>query len=128
RSTADVAGFMATVFTSGSPTASQIMTVITPMLAVRSDTFRIRGYGEAFNPSAATKLEAAAQCEAIVQRTTGLAPNGLGNKFVLIYFRWLGPGDRSPAFAGFGAARNILWISREKCDFFRVSFARVAQW
>ncbi len=93
RSAADVAGFMATVFTSGSPTASQIMTVITPMLAVRSDTFRIRGYGEALNPSDATRLEAAAQCEAIVQRTTSLAPNGLGNKFVILYFRWLGPGD-----------------------------------
>lgn len=93
RSVGDVAGFIATIFPSGSPTAAQIIDVIGPMLAVRSDTFRIRGYGEALNPADVTKLEASAQCEAIVQRTTDIAPNGLGNRFVLVYFRWLSPGD-----------------------------------
>lgn len=93
RSVAEVAGFLAVIFPAGSPSASQIMAVIAPMLAVRSDTFRIRGYGEAMNPADATKIEASAQCEAIVQRTLDPAPNGLGNKFSVVSFRWLGPGD-----------------------------------
>ena len=66
---------------------------IRPMLRFRSDTFRIRGYGEALNPADTTRVEAAAQCEAIVQCTTAPAPNGLGNRFVILYFRWLGPAD-----------------------------------
>jgi hypothetical protein len=94
---ASVTGFgtyLATVFpANGSPTATQIMNAIGPMLAVRSDTFRVRGYGEAVNPSDATKVEAVAWCEAIVQRTRDAAANGLGRKFVVMYFRWLGPDD-----------------------------------
>ena len=86
--------YLATVFpASGSPTAAQIMAVITPMLAVRSDTFRIRGYGDALNPVDPTKIESIANCEAIVQRTTAPAANGQGNKFVVLYFRWLGADD-----------------------------------
>ncbi len=86
--------YLATVFpANGSPTATQIMNAIGPMLAVRSDTFRVRGYGEAVNPSDATKVEAAAWCEAVVQRTPDAATNGLGRKFVMLYFRWLGPDD-----------------------------------
>ena len=77
----------------GSPTHVQIMNALSPMLTVRSDTFRIRGYGEALNPVDATRIEASAQCEVIVQRTTDPAPNGLGRKFVVLYFRWLGPTD-----------------------------------
>jgi hypothetical protein len=77
----------------GSPTAGQIMEAIRPLLTVRSDTFRIRGYGEAFNSADPAKIEARAYCEAVVQRTTGLASNGLGRKFIILTFRWLGPGD-----------------------------------
>ena len=72
---------------------SDFMAAIGPMLTVRSDTFRIRAYGEAVNPVDGTKTEAVAYCEAIVQRTSDLAPNGLGRKFIIIHFRWLGPDE-----------------------------------
>ena len=86
--------YLATVFpATGSPTAAQIMTAISPMLSVRSDTFRLRAYGEALNPADATKVEATAWCEAIVQRTPETAPSGLGRKFAVTCFRWLGPND-----------------------------------
>lgn len=71
--------------------ADDFMAAIAPMLAVRSDTFRIRAYGEAVNPVDPTKTEAVAYCEAIVQRTSDPAPNGLGRKFIITHFRWLGP-------------------------------------
>ncbi len=66
--------------------------VMRPWLAVRSDTFRIRAYGDALNPSDPTRTEATAWCEAIVQRvkTDPAAPTG---RFVVTYFRWLGPDD-----------------------------------
>lgn len=72
---------------------AQFMSVLGPMLSVRSDTFRIRAYGEVVNPADGTTVEAVAYCEAIVQRTNDTAPNGLGRRFVVTYFRWLGPGD-----------------------------------
>lgn len=61
-------------------------------LSVRSDTFRIRAYGDAINPADSTKVEASAWCEAIVQRTAADIP-GFGRRFVIMYFRWLGPDD-----------------------------------
>jgi hypothetical protein len=61
-------------------------------LTVRSDTFRIRAYGEASNPADPMRVEATAYCEAIVQRTTDAMP-GFGRRFVVTYFRWLGPDD-----------------------------------
>lgn len=88
-----VAALLGAVFTSGSPTAAQINTVLAPQLAVRSDTFRIRGYGEALNPADSSQIDAIAYCEAIVQRTPDSAPNGLGRRFVVVAFRWLGVGD-----------------------------------
>lgn len=91
---AAVENFLTSLFpASGSPTGAQIMAVVAPMLTVRSDTFRIRGYGECLNPAAPSKIESVAYCEAIVQRTTDTAPNGLGRRFVITYFRWLGPDD-----------------------------------
>lgn len=91
---ASFGNYLATVFpATGSPSAAQIMAAVGPMLTVRSDTFRLRAYGEALNPADPTKIEATAYCEAIVQRTPELAPNGLGWKFVILYFRWLGPDD-----------------------------------
>jgi hypothetical protein len=87
RSVAAVGDFLATTFPStGSPTAAQIMTVLAPQLTVRSDTFRLRAYGEALNPADPTKNEASALCEAIVQR-------GADGRFVTLSFRWLGPED-----------------------------------
>lgn len=88
-----VSELLASVFTSGRPTATQIYAVLSPQLAVRSDTFRIRAYGEAVNAIDSAPVEAVAYCEAIVQRTPDAAPNGLGRRFVVTYFRWLGPGD-----------------------------------
>ncbi len=72
---------------------AQFMAVLGSMLTVRSDTFRIRAYGDVVNPVDGTTVEARAYCEAIVQRTPDAAPNGLGRRFVVTYFRWLGPGD-----------------------------------
>lgn len=63
-----------------------------PWLVVRSDTFRIRAYGEAVNPADSAKVEATAYCEAIVQRTADSLP-GFGRRFIVSYFRWLGPDD-----------------------------------
>jgi len=81
---------------SADPTEADIFALIGPALTTRSDTFRIRAYGEAMNPADAddpeAKPEAVAYCEAIVQRTDRDLP-GYGKKFVITYFRWLGPDD-----------------------------------
>jgi len=74
-------------------TPAELMAGLAPMLTSRSDTFRIRAYGEAISPVDQTTVQAAAWCEAIVQRIPDPAPNGLGRRFVVIYFRWLGPDD-----------------------------------
>lgn len=85
--------YLATVFPdTGSPDFAQIMAALGPMLTVRSDTFRIRAYGEVLNPADAARTEAAAYGEAIVQRTPDPMP-GFGRRFVITAFRWLGPED-----------------------------------
>jgi hypothetical protein len=61
-----------------------------PWLTVRSDTFRIRAYGDAVNPVDSARIEAVAHCEAIVQRTVEELP-GFGRRYVISYFRWLSP-------------------------------------
>lgn len=81
------------ILTSRGIAHAQFNGTMRPWLVVRSDTFRIRAYGEALNPADPTRIESAAYCEAIVQRTLDTAPNGLGNRFVITYFRWLGPDD-----------------------------------
>jgi|CXWL01.1.fsa_nt_gi Tfp pilus assembly protein PilX len=97
-STVGFATYLATIFPiTGSPSFTQIMTAIGSMLTVRSDTFRIRAYGEALNPvpepgQTVGKVEATAYCEAVVQRTPQTMP-GFGRRFVITYFRWLGPDD-----------------------------------
>jgi len=70
-------------------TPAQFMSAMAPMLGARSDTFRIRAYGEAVSPFDAAKIEATAYCEAIVQPN----PNALGQRYIVSYFRWLGPAD-----------------------------------
>jgi Tfp pilus assembly protein PilX len=92
-STLGLATYLATIFPiTSSPSFTQIMTALEPMLAVRSDTFRIRAYGEALNPADPARIEATACCEAIVQRTPDPMP-GFGRRFVITHFRWLGPED-----------------------------------
>ncbi len=73
-----------------------------PFLSPRSDTFKIRAYGDAVDPDG--KVEARAWCEAIVQRTpepvepdeTGLNPIvkkdkrlDFGRRFKIVALRWL---------------------------------------
>jgi hypothetical protein len=90
-------------------TQADVLQAIGPVLSARSDTFRIRGYGEALSADGKTVL-AKAWCEAIVQRTPYyidqsntptqrdasltdkvLTPiNKLfGRRFEIVSFRWL---------------------------------------
>jgi len=65
---------------------------LAPWLTVRSDTFRVRAYGDARNPADPAKVEAVAWGEAIVQRVPEELP-GFGRRMVIVGFRWLGPDD-----------------------------------
>lgn len=86
-------------------TQGDLLQVIGSFASVRSDTFRIRSYGEALDPVTG-KPNARAWCEAIVQRipepvNPGAANasdsaywepqtgDSLGRKFKIIHFRWL---------------------------------------
>ncbi len=73
-------------------TLADFDTVMRPWLTVRSDTFRLRAYGDVLNPSDSTRTEATAWCEAIVQRVKSI-PTDTTGRFVITYFRWLGPDD-----------------------------------
>ena len=61
-------------------------------LTVRSDTFRVRAYGESANPSDGAKVESVAWCEAIVQRIKD-DPGVTRGRYIVTFFRWLGPDD-----------------------------------
>jgi len=74
-------------------TAAELLAGIGPLLTVRSDTFRLRAYGDALDPVDQTTVRATAFVEATVQRIPDFAPNGLGRRFIIIHFRWLGPDD-----------------------------------
>lgn len=74
-------------------TQNEFFNELIPVLATRSDTFRIRAYGDVLDAVDHSTIRASAWCEAIVQRTPELTPDGLGRRFVVTYFRWLGPGD-----------------------------------
>ena len=76
----------------GGVTPAQFAGVMQPWLTTRSDTFRIRAYGDAVNAVDWDRVEATARCEAIVERTGGVMP-GFGRRFVVTGFRWLGPDD-----------------------------------
>ena len=73
-----------------------IISALAPFLSARSDTFRIRAYGEAHNPSTGM-IEARAWCEALVQRLPSPLHSGdpmrnaegLGRRFQIVQFRWL---------------------------------------
>ncbi len=73
-------------------TPAEFRDIMLPWLSVRSDTFRIRAYGESSNPAEATKAESSAWCEAVVQRLPDTLP-GFGKRFAIVYFRWLGLED-----------------------------------
>lgn len=79
---------------------------LAPVMQVRSDSFRIRGYGETRDPSG--RVIARVWCEALVQRTASYMdpadrpetlPSGLvselnrtyGRRFEVVGFRWLAP-------------------------------------
>ena len=88
-------------------TQADILQVIGPALTTRSDTFRIRAFGEALAPDG--KSTAKAYCEAVVQRVPDYVdptdpPTARGEKlsklnttygrqFQIISFRWLSPNE-----------------------------------
>ena len=89
-------------------TQADILQAIGPSISVRSDTFRIRAYGESVDPNTG-KVKARAYCEAVVQRTpqytdptnppeqdsTALTKTNAtcGRKFIITSFRWLSPNE-----------------------------------
>ena len=89
-------------------TQADLLGVLGNAATARSDTFTIRGYGEARDP--AGKSIANATCEAVVQRypewvdaadpvealpasLTSASNQIFGRRFVIISFRWLAPGE-----------------------------------
>lgn len=111
---ADVAPYgTLAAFAPGMVSQADILSQIGATLTARSDTFRIRAYGESVNPVTGDG-EGKAWCEAIVQRlpdyvdpddaalTHGAATHPslagatnqmLGRRFQVISFRWLSPED-----------------------------------
>ena len=88
----------------GEVTQGDVLSAIGSFVAVRSDTFRIRSYGD--TRDATGKITARAHCEAIVQRVPeyldpaesadaqqpALPSNLLfGRQFKIVSFRWLNP-------------------------------------
>jgi len=90
-------------------TQADLLNTLGPSLTARSDTFRIRAYGDVINPATGgTTPDARAWCEAIVQRlpdyveasvnpasppTAGSASATFGRRFKIASFRWLSPND-----------------------------------
>lgn len=88
---------------------SDLLTPLAPAMSARSDTFRVRTYGETRNP-ATGEISGRAWCEAVVQRlpefvggeaaelridaaALGANSKAFGRKFIITQFRWLGPGE-----------------------------------
>ena len=94
--------------TAGAITQGDILASIAPFMSARSDTFKIRTYGDVINPVTG-EVQARAWCEAVVQRTPDLlanpadtvanvvtaaaVTNPFGRKFEIISFRWLNRDD-----------------------------------
>lgn len=75
-------------------TPAELIAGIGPMLTTRSDTFRVRAYGDSVDSVDQATVRARGYAEAIVQRVPAFAPNGLGRRFIITNFRWLGSDDR----------------------------------
>ncbi|QJE98720.1 hypothetical protein [Luteolibacter luteus] len=89
-------------------TQADVLQIIGPVISARSDTFRIRAYGESLDPNTGTPV-ARAWCEAIVQRMpeyvdgsdemtergTELTPvnEKFGRRFQTVSFKWLSPDE-----------------------------------
>jgi len=84
---------------------ADVLGVLGPVLAARSDTFLVRAYGDQTNPATGA-VEGLAWCEAVVQRVpeyvdpadppeaaAGLRPlnTACGRRFRIVHFRWLAP-------------------------------------
>jgi hypothetical protein len=85
-------------------TQGDILSAVGSVISVRSDTFRIRSYGEALDPD--QKVIARAWCEAVVQRTPEFVDakdlpeadiatvqevnKRFGRRYIVTGFRWLG--------------------------------------
>jgi hypothetical protein len=84
---------------------ADVLGVLGPVLAVRSDTFLVRAYGDTVNPVTGA-VTARAWCEAVLQRVPDyidpadppeaagpLSPvnQSYGRRFVVVSFRWLTP-------------------------------------
>ena len=84
---------------------ADVLSPVANLLSVRSDTFRIRAYGDVVDLKGEVKSRA--WCEAIVQRVpeylddedepheAAAAPDNVafGRKFKIVHFRWLSPDD-----------------------------------
>jgi hypothetical protein len=107
------AGTKVTTGIPGDITQAKLLEPLAPRLSARSDTFRIRSYGEVRSTDG-TKVIAYAMCEAVVQRVpeyfdplTDAANNEpwdegptlnknnktFGRRFNVISFRWLTPSE-----------------------------------
>ena len=85
-------------------TQADVLSILGPLLTVRSDTFLVRAYGDAANPATGA-VESRAWCEAVVQRVpdyvdptdpANAAGDALseinriyGRRFEIVRFRWL---------------------------------------
>lgn len=89
-------------FAPGYLTQADLLAALGPSLVARSDTFRIRAYGDVINPATgSTEPESRAWCEAIVQRLPDYINPALaasdppppddtfGRRFQIVSFRWL---------------------------------------
>jgi hypothetical protein len=92
----------------GFVTQGDVLSSIGSRLTVREDTFRIRGYGEARDPSG-RQILAKAWCEAVVQRLPDFVDpsdaayatyaelnevnKSFGRRYKIVSFRWLVPSE-----------------------------------
>ena len=90
-------------------TQADLLNALGPSLTARSDTFRIRAYGDVMNPgTGSTTPDSRAWCEAIVQRlpdyvedavnpsatpAAGSDSDTFGRRFKIVSFRWLSSND-----------------------------------